>query len=190
MIIGITGSIATGKSTVTSYLIKKGYLVIDSDKIVHEELKNPVIIENIRVTFGDFIVDDGIINRKKLGQIIFNDPEKRQALNDIIHPGVIKAILSIPKEQITFVDVPLLYEVNLEYLFDMIVVVYVREDIQLKRLIERDQISEDFARKKIATQMNIEIKKIKADFVINNENSIEDTHKQIDQLLRSINNEI
>ena len=191
MIIGITGSIATGKSTVTNYLKKLGYQIVDSDEIVHQQFSNPEIKQEIVKAFGSDLLINNEINRKKLGKIIFNDENQRKKLNSILHPQVIQTIESLPKNQgLIFVDVPLLFEVKLEYLFDKIIVVYLSYQSQLFRLMKRDQISEEYAKIKIASQMDIEIKSQKADYIINNENSIENTYRQIDDLLRRLHNEI
>jgi len=131
MVIGITGSIATGKSTVTNYLLNKGYKVIDADKIVHRLLSTSSVLSEISLAFGKDLIVDGVLVRKLLARIIFNDEEKRKLLNKIIHPKVIKEIEEETKEykgkidNLIFVDIPLLYEENLEYLVDKIVVVYV-----------------------------------------------------------------
>lgn len=194
MIIGITGSIATGKSAVTNYLLSLGYWVIDSDEIVHSLLTRPEVIEKITTTFGSDLVKDGILDRKMLGEIVFNNDEKRQVLNSILHPLVILKILEDTKnykdnKNIVFVDIPLLYEASLENLVDKIIVVYVPQNIQLSRLMIRDNINEDYAKQKIKASMDIEIKKEKADYLIDNSFNLTNTNKQIDEVLRRIKNE-
>mgnify|MGYP000887210549 CR=1 FL=1 len=192
MVIGITGSIATGKSTVTNYLLNKGYKVIDADKIVHRLLSTSSVLSEISLAFGKDLIVDGVLVRKLLARIIFNDEEKRKLLNKIIHPKVIKEIEEETKEykgkidNLIFVDIPLLYEENLEYLVDKIVVVYVPKKIQLERLMTRDGIDEEYAMKKINASMDIELKKAKADFVIDNSKDQDTTYKQIEEILRRI----
>lgn len=192
MIVGITGSIATGKSTVTKYLQDMGYRVIDSDAIVHDILREKAIITEIIRIFGETVLNNGEIDRKVLGNMIFKDPEKRQILNSIIHPQVIRAIREKVSDshEMIFVDIPLLFEAKLEYLVDKIIVVYTKEDIQLERLMKRDQIEREYAVLKVKSQMDIEEKKRKADFLVNNDCSVENTHRQIEDIVRRLQNEI
>ncbi|HHW99723.1 MAG TPA: dephospho-CoA kinase [Acholeplasmataceae bacterium] len=196
MIIGITGSIATGKSTVTKYLSEKGYKIIDSDKIVHKLLSTSSVLSEISLAFGRDLIVDGVLVRKLLARMIFDDEEKRKLLNSIIHPRVISEIKEETnnykgvKDNLIFVDIPLLYEEKLEYLVDKIIVVYVPKNIQLERLMARDGIDLDYANKKINASMDIELKKEKADYIIDNSKDVDSTYKQVDEVLRRILNEI
>jgi len=196
MIIGITGSIATGKSTVTKYLSEKGYKIIDSDKIVHKLLSTSSVLSEISLAFGRDLIVDGVLVRKLLAKMIFDDEEKRKLLNSIIHPRVISEIKEETnnykgvKDNLIFVDIPLLYEEKLEYLVDKIIVVYVPKNIQLERLMARDGIDLDYANKKINASMDIELKKEKADYIIDNSKDVDSTYKQVDEVLRRILNEI
>ncbi|MDD3999984.1 MAG: dephospho-CoA kinase [Bacilli bacterium] len=191
MIIGITGSIGTGKSTVTNYLKNKGYKILDADIIAKAELENQDVINELVLVLGSRILKDGKINRKLLGEIIFQDAESREKLNQIIHPRVIDKIKAQVKgENLLFVDIPLLYEAELEYLVDKVLVVYTEPLTQLKRLMKRDNIEQQYALKKISTQIDIEKKKVRADYLVNNENDLEGTHQQIELILRRIENEI
>lgn len=191
MIVGITGSIATGKSIVTNYLKSLGYPIIDSDEIAHRQLENPVIIREIVENFGEEVLIDNKINRLKLGRIVFSDNEKRNLLNQIIHPHVINEIKTFYSlhHGLIFVDIPLLFEVNLESLVDKTIVVYTSMETQLKRLMLRDDINEEYAKIKIASQFDIEEKKKKADFLINNEGDILNTYLQVEEILRRLKNE-
>lgn len=196
MIIGITGSIATGKSTVTKYLSEKGYKIIDSDKIVHKLLSTSSVLSEISLAFGRDLIVDGVLVRKLLAKMIFDDEEKRKLLNSIIHPRVISEIKEETnnykgvKDNLIFVDIPLLYEEKLEYLVDKIIVVYAPKNIQLERLMARDGIDLDYANKKINASMDIELKKEKADYIIDNSKDVDSTYKQVDEVLRRILNEI
>lgn len=196
MVIGITGSIATGKSTVSNYLINKGYRLIDSDKIVHKLLSKSSVLSEISLAFGKDLIVDGVLVRKLLAKIIFNDEEKRKLLNKIIHPKVIQEILDETKNykgkkgNLIFVDIPLLYEEKLEYLVDKVIVVYVPKEVQLERLIERDNIDVMYAKKKINASMDIELKKEKADYLIDNSKDLAYLYNQIEEVLRRIENEI
>lgn len=192
MIIGITGSIGTGKSVVTKYLANSGYPVLDSDLLAGEELENEEVIKEIVSYFGELVLRNGKIDRKKLGELIFRNKSDRETLNRIIHPRVIAKIEEKAKqaEGLLFVDVPLLFEAKLEHLFAKIIVVYTSKETQLKRLMVRDRIDEEYALAKIAAQMDIEEKKKRADYLVNNEGDLENTYKQIENILRRIENEI
>ena len=171
-IFGITGSIATGKSTVTNYLRDKGYLVVDSDKLAYDAL---TIDQNcIDKTKTRFNLPEGKIDRKKLEKII--------------HPYVISRIKKEIEDnrdlKYIFLDIPLLYESKLEYLCDKVIVVYLSLEDELKRLMERDQIDKEYAKLIIANQMSIESKKVKADIVLDNSGSLENLYNQIEELLK------
>lgn len=185
-VLGITGSIATGKSTVTSYLKDKGYLVVDSDKLAHDALT--VDQECINKTKHLFNLGEGPIDRKALGQIIFHDQHAKTVLEGIIHPYVInkikEEIANNQNEKFIFLDIPLLFESNLEYLCDKIIVVYLNEQEEIKRLMKRDRIDEAYAKIIIANQMSIEEKKIRADIVLDNSQCLEQLYKQIEEFLK------
>lgn len=192
MIIGITGSIGTGKSTVTKYLLEKGYQVLDADKLAKEELEKDDVISEIVLYFGEAVLKNGKINREYLGKLIFNDQKKREILNSIIHPRVIARFEEAIRntQGLLFIDIPLLFETKLEYLCDKILVVYTSKETQLKRLMERDCIDEEYAQTKISAQMDIEEKKKRADYLVYNDGDLEATFEQIENILRRINNEI
>ena len=193
-IIGITGGIATGKSTVSNMIRKMGYKVIDADIIAREVVqKGKPAYEEIVKCFGDTIIDEfGNINRKKLGNIIFIDEKKREKLNSITHPYIMEAIKqSIDDnmgEKIIFLDIPLLIEAldNLKdyniYL-DEIWLVYIDEESQIQRLMERDNISRREALNKIKAQMPMELKKKYATEVLDNRGSIADLEAQVKNLI-------
>jgi dephospho-CoA kinase len=192
MLIGITGSISTGKSVVTDYLIKRGFQVIDADKLAKDELNNPEVISEIVRRFGASVLIDGRIDRQALGQLIFMDAEARRTLNDIIHPRVIEKMQKLIQTMtgLIFLDIPLLFEARLEHLVNKVIVVYTSQKTQLQRLMSRDGIDERFALQKIASQMDIETKRRRADFVVNNENDLEQTYLQIDDIIRRLQNEV
>ncbi|MGM9971808.1 MAG: dephospho-CoA kinase [Anaeroplasmataceae bacterium] len=189
-VIGITGGIASGKSTVVDYLIKKGYIVIDADKISRKiTSENDIALEEIKKEFGsDFFISNKL-DRKKLGELIFNDNVSREKLNNICHPIIRNIIIDKireVKEGIIFLDVPLLYEAHFDDLCDYVVVVYTKYDTQLKRLSLRDNISLEYAKSKINSQLNIEDKVKMADYVIDNNGTKEELIKNIEQLLERI----
>lgn len=189
-IIGITGGIATGKSVVTKLLRKDGFVVIDCDVIAKEILTEPATIDEVVAAFGTEILLDGQIDRFQLGKIIFHDAEKKQILNGIVHPHVRNRVIEELKkhqnEVLVFVDVPLLYEAKMEDMMDYVILVYVRPRIQLKRLMERDSIERPYAQIKINSQMSLDEKAKLADFIIDNEGSIDNTDKQLQAILRRL----
>ncbi|NLD26183.1 MAG: dephospho-CoA kinase [Acholeplasmataceae bacterium] len=192
MLIGITGSISTGKSVVTDYLIKCGFNVIDADKLAKAELYDPEVINELVDRFGNDILIKGRIDRQALGQLVFQDEEARKILNAIIHPRVIKKMKDRIQTMsgLVFLDIPLLYETGLEQMVDKVIVVYTSQRTQLQRLMKRDDIDESFALQKIATQMDIETKRQRADFIVNNEDDLTQTYLQIDDIIRRLQNEI
>jgi len=193
MNIGLTGGIATGKSTVAKLLTERGAKLIDLDKIAREVVEpGQPALHAIAERFGQAVLQpDGSLDRKKLGAVVFSDLEERKALEAITHP----AIRAVMKERMTrykaeepdrlvVVDVPLLFESKLESYFEQVMVVYVPRETQLRRLIERDALTPEEAEKRLAAQMDIEEKKRRADILIHNTGTPEDTDRQIDRFWR------
>ena len=188
-VIGLTGSIASGKSTVSKMLSDLGYPIIDCDDINHRLLKkarsgyNAVLKE-----FGDEILDEtGQIDRKKLGKMVFNDRTLKEKLNQILHPLIKKQVIEeielYKPHDFVFLDCPLLYETDFHKLCDLSVVVYVNMDTQIRRLMDRDKVTFPEALKRIYAQMSLDEKLELADFVIDNCHSLGDLEWQIKQLL-------
>lgn len=192
MNIGLTGGIATGKSSVSAYLASKGALLIDADVIAREVMMpgHPVLLAAVQ-RFGQAILnEDGTLDRKKLGSIVFQQPEERKALEAITHPAIRKEMRERAAEyelkhpdKLVVSDIPLLYESGLEKGFAEIMVVYVPREVQLERLMSRDQMTRKDAEARIAAQMDIERKKERADIVIDNSGSWAQTEKQLDLFL-------
>lgn len=192
-IIGLTGSISTGKTQVSNYLRDRGEKVIDADLIAREVVDFGSVKEKIKEAFGNDIYKDDELDRKALGEIVFRDKEKRQVLNEIEHPEIYRIILEEIKNSKgrVFVDIPLLFEsqhLNEKYGldFDEVWLVYVNRETQVKRLIKRDRISKGYALEKINSQMSVEDKKIMADVIIDNSGSLEETFKQVEENLRRL----
>lgn len=198
VIIGLTGGIASGKSTVAKMFEEINIPVIDSDKIVRTLLdKGTEVYHKIVEHFTEIVLlPTGHINRKRLGEIIFNNERERKVLNYIVHPAVKKVILKriaqyeMYDEKIIVIDVPLLFESKFDKLVNYSVLVYVDYDTQLKRLIDRDKINNEYAQKKINVQMELNEKKKLADFVINNGNTVLDTKHQFNKLIEIINRKV
>lgn len=192
-IIGLTGSISTGKTQVSNYLRDRGEKVIDADLIAREVVDLGAVKEKIKEAFGHDIYKDDELDRKALGEIVFRDKEKRQVLNEIEHPEIYKIILEEVKNSKgrVFVDIPLLFEsqhLNEKYGldFDEVWLVYVNRETQVKRLIKRDRISKGYALEKINSQMSVEDKKIMADVIIDNSGSLGNTFKQVEENLKRL----
>ena len=190
MIIGITGSIACGKSTVSNYLKSKGYIVIDADKIGHEALDDDYVKEKLILAFGNEILEDNKINRQKLGELVFGNSSNLNVLNSIIHPEIRKKILEkIDKnndKELIFIDVALLFEAKFDDLVDKIIVVYVDKNTQLIRLMKRNSISKKEALSRIVSQMSPTEKAKLGDYTVNNNLDVINTYEQVDKVLSEL----
>ena len=186
-VIGLTGGIASGKSTVSRILKNAGAVIIDADRIARDVVKKGLpAYQEIIATFGDKVLSPGgEIDRGVLGDIIFNDPQKKQLLNRIVHPYVsketnlqLKHIQKTHSNTIVILDIPLLLEAQMHKDLSEIIVVYVPEHTQIKRLMQRDGISEADALARVRSQMPIEEKKDLATIVIDNSGTRENTRKR------------
>lgn len=190
MIIGITGSIACGKSTISNYLKSKGYIVIDADKIGHEALDDDYVKEKLILAFGNEILEDNKINRQKLGELVFGNSSNLNILNSIIHPEIRKKILEkIDKnndKELIFIDVALLFEAKFDDLVDKIIVVCVDENTQLTRLMKRNSISKKEALSRIVSQMSPIEKAKLGDYTVNNNLDVINTYEQVDKVLSEL----
>jgi dephospho-coA kinase len=188
--IGITGSIACGKSTVSDYLIEKGYTIIDADKLGHVALTSNDVKRKLTEKFGDNILENNEISREKLGRLVFGNDDNLKILNSIIHPKIRELILKLQKEHkdenLVFLDIALLYEANFVDLVEKVVVVYVDEKVQLERLMTRNFLSMEEALMRIESQMKAKEKASLGDYVINNSYSKEDTFRQIDKIIKKL----
>ncbi|WP_010099118.1 dephospho-CoA kinase [Ornithinibacillus scapharcae] len=191
LVIGLTGSIASGKSTVSSMFIDMNIPVIDADKISREVVEpgEDAYLSIVKEFGKDILFSDGNIDRKKLGGIIFSDEEKRKVLNGIVHPAVRKRMMEQKDqhvhngERIIVMDIPLLFESKLTHMVDKILVVYVEETVQLKRLMNRDHSTKDEALQRIHSQIPIKEKVTLADAVIDNNGTREKTFEQLKEIL-------
>ena len=177
-VIGLTGSIASGKSNVANELSKMGFTVVDSDKLVKEAYNDNDIISNIKAIFKT-------TDKKEIGDIIFHDKEKQKELEKIIHPYVINKLkIAIENNKLVVLDIPLLFEANLNYLCNKIICCYLPYEEELKRLVARDNISIEYAKAKINSQMPLELKKEKADLIIDTSGTFEETEKNIHNVVK------
>jgi len=195
--VGLTGGIASGKSTVANFFKELGVYLIDWD-VLAQEVVHPYLKawEGIVKYFGKEVLNEDLtINRQKLGEIVFNDKEKLEKLNQIVHPEVFKEderrvdkIRRLNSEAVIIKDIPLLIEVGLQRFVDKVVVVYASEEIQIKRLVERGAQLEE-AKKRVKAQQPLEEKVKFADFVIYNNGSLEETRKQVERIYGIIKKE-
>ena len=196
VVIGLTGGIGTGKSTVSQILKEKKFPVIDLDIISHEVIKFPKVVEKIVENFGKEVLEytntgNWIISREKLGRVIFGNREKRLILNSIMHPEILhimrEKILECKKEnKIIFVEIQLLFEVQWEKEFDYILLVSAEKETQIKRILARDQRSKEEALSIINSQMSLNEKKKRSDYVIENDGNIQDLERKVDEFLKKI----
>lgn len=191
-IIGLTGGIASGKTTVSDYLKKRGYVVLDADAYSKKTTaKNGPAIPAIIEAFGADIVDEaGELDRKKLGSIIFNDADKRRELNEIVHP-LIREMMNADEEKYiqkghVFLDIPLLFENGLNERCDYVVTVFVDRDTQIKRLTARNDLTMEEAEARINSQMPLTEKVQKSDFRLDNNGTVEMLYEQIDRFTEDL----
>lgn len=193
--IGLTGGIATGKSTAAKMIESLGIPIIDADKISHELSETGKnAYEKIKSHFGTNILNQDLsINRNKLGQLIFLNPQLRQDLESILHP-LIKEEVKILRShyqnngvKICFYDVPLLFEKKLSHEFSHTVLVWCDQLTQIQRLMRRSQLSEEEANLRISSQLPMIEKVGLADYCIDNSGDLEDLEKQILQLIKTLN---
>lgn len=185
-IIGLTGGIGTGKSTVSDFFRKKGIPVIDADKNVKNIYQLPATQVFIHKNFPTAF-HEGRIDFKKLREIVFQNEDAKKLLEDYIYalmPNEFKqAFYQYNNPQFVVYDVPLLFEKNLHLLVDLSVCVYAPKNLQIERLIKRDNIDRELAEKMLANQMDIEEKKQLSDFVINNTGDINDLESEFEKFL-------
>lgn len=194
LVLGLTGGIATGKSTVASMFSDEMIPLIDTDQISRDLLKigHEGYQEVVKHFKDDILLTNGEINRKRLGRIIFSNAQKRELLNQIVHPKVIRIVLSeIEKHKqlgtkLVVVDVPLLFESGFDRYTDKVLVVFTERELQVERLINRDSISEEYANMKINAQMPLEEKIEKADYVIDNSKSVLQTKRAFLDVLKEL----
>ena len=188
----ITGTISSGKSSLSDILRKKGYLVIDSDKINAKLLEKDQINYREILSSGAFdeVFEDGIINKKILGEIIFNDPKKREVINKISHKNIISYInkeIENSKEKNVFIEIPLYFQMKEKFPCDYVWLVIADRKVQIERLMQRDKIGKDFALKKIKSQDFLEMKK-KSDLIFDNSTSLENLEKKVEIALKNLEN--
>ena len=193
MVLGITGGIATGKTAVSNILQEMGFDIIDMDIISREVINLPEIIEMLTKEFGTDILTNGGIDRKKLRNAVFDSREKVDKLDSIMHPAIIKISkekikeLKDMKKKLIVVVIPLLFEVNLEYLVDKILLVAASREKQTERIIKRDNTNKTDAENIINSQMPLDEKRKKSDFIIENNGSLSELREKVLEFLNNLN---
>jgi dephospho-CoA kinase len=189
-IIGLTGGIATGKSTVVEMLRRKGALIIDADQLAREVVEpNQPAWQEVLSWLGDSVLlPDLNLDRVKIAELVFGDQQKLKTLNAIIHPRVGTRILELTREieqanpdAVIIYDIPLLIEAGMQEMVDLILLVYAPPALQLKRLIERDNLTAEEAELRLVAQLPIDEKKRFAHQIIDNSGSLAETEKQVDR---------
>jgi dephospho-CoA kinase len=191
MIVGLTGGIASGKSTVSNMFRKLGAVIIDADVVARQVVEIGTSgLQEIVDAFGSGILcQDGTLDRAKLGSIVFRDESARLRLNKIVHPRVreqfeiqTREFLQAHPHGVVIHDIPLLYENGLEKTVESVIVVYVSDETQVQRLMSRNSFSREEAERRIAAQMPLSEKVKRADFVVDNEGSLEHTKAQVEKI--------
>ncbi len=194
--IGLTGGFGMGKTTVLRLFGKLGAYTVNTDELVHNILKKPAVMKKVAAILGGGVLikkPGGIsINKKRVADIIFNEPQKRRPVEKAIHPEVLKAMKILkakilnkkPSATIVF-EVPLLFEAGYEKNFDKVIVVYCNRNTAISRLAKKG-FSRDQALKRMRAQMPITRKKILADFLIDNNNGIEETRRQVERIFNKL----
>jgi dephospho-CoA kinase len=197
LIVGLTGGIVSGKSTVALMFKDLGAKIVDADKLGHSViLPHKPAWEKIVKMFGkDILQNDLTIDREKLGKIVFANQPLLKKLNEITHPEITKIIKkeidsvknkTYNQKKILIIDAALIYEAKIDRLMDKIIVVYIDEDEQIKRLIKRNNLSKDEALQRIKSQMPMKEKVKMADYVIDNSNSLDKTKKQVEKIWKNL----
>lgn len=193
MKLGLTGGIACGKSTVSAMLLARGAKLVDADQVAREVvLPGEPALAAIASEFGQAVLNpDGTMNRAEVGKLVFNNPERLGKLESILHPAIrkrmwdrIEAYEAEDPNQLIVADIPLLFETGQDAMYDAVMVVYVPQSVQQERLMQRNQLTAEQAAQRIALQLDIEEKKRRATYVIDNSGSLADTEQQLERFWR------
>lgn len=194
LVLGLTGGIATGKSTADKFFEEKNIPIVDCDEIAHNIMNvNKPAWKDIKEVFGEkYLNEDQTINRKKLGKLVFNDPTNMKILNEITHPRIFQEMESQIAQyksegySLIIVDAPVLFESHSEKYYDKTLVISLPQDLQIKRLMARNNLTKEEALSRINSQMSLKEKEARATYVIENTGSVEDLYKKLNELLTKI----
>lgn len=188
MILGLTGGIGTGKSTVAEIFREKGVPIVCADEIAKKIIDSEKIRNQILEIFGKNVFSEDRLDRKKLREIVFRDAESVEKLNNITHPAIIEEIkFQISKKkrnQLLIVDIPLLFEGNYGFLVEKVLLISAEKSTQIERTSKRDSVSEENVLNIINNQMNLEDKKKRSDYIIENNGTVEELRIKIDKLIK------
>lgn len=187
--IALVGNIASGKSTVEKIFEDNNFFVADTDKITHNLLNTPKVMDDLKQYFGEVIFENNLVSRQKLGKIVFEDEEKRKILENILHPLIKQKILNIfeqkKEEKAVIISVPLLFEAGMQNMFDKIIFVSSNLETRLERLIKRNSLTREEALLRINSQGDEELKIKQSDFIIKNNSSLNDLKSQVEDFIKN-----
>lgn len=190
--VAITGGIGTGKSSVSTILRLYGYTIIDADKVAHQVL-NDNTSSVVDLFSDDILGKDNKIDRKKLGEMVFGDYTQKKKLEDLLHPKIRDEILSQANQlesysQHYFLDIPLFFEVGGKKTYDVaqVLLIYATKELQLKRIVARDGLSQEDAMKRVEAQMDIEEKKLQSENIIENTKGLKELQEEIEKFLQKL----
>lgn len=191
-VIGLTGGIGSGKSTVSAYLKEKGYLILDADQIAHDiTKKGSPVLQQIADAFGaDMLDEEGNLQRKKLAAVAFSTPENKAVLESLTTAEVVRLIAEQVAQlrnhaeyDIIFIDAPLLFEAGVDKLTDLVWMVSAEDEVRIARVMDRDQVSREDVLQRIASQMDNEEKIRRSQEIIDNSSGKEELYHQVEALL-------
>ena len=187
--IGITGGIGSGKSTVMKIIAGKGYPIFSCDEIYSQLTSDSDFLNILRHSFGDILNSDGTLDRKKLSEIVFNNPAKLAELDKITHPAVYKEMFRMADEAggICFCEVPLLFESGAESLFDGVIIVMRNEEQRIKSVTARDKLPEQDVKKRILNQFDYNSADFAMYYVIHNNGDLSELEWQTEEIIKKIN---
>jgi dephospho-CoA kinase len=191
-IIGLTGGIGSGKSTVAEIFLKNGFFVIDADMVSREVVEpGSAVLSKITEEFGDHVLDEtGQLDRGRMAEIVFKNPEKRKILENLIHPAIIESILSKVRNSDSkkvIISAPLLIESGININCDLVVVVTAPGELCLERAVKRDNLNRDHVEARIRSQMKDDERRVYADFLVENDSSFENLESVVNDLIVRIN---
>jgi dephospho-CoA kinase len=191
-IIGLTGGIGSGKSTVAEIFLKNGFFVIDADMVSREVVEpGSAVLSEITEEFGDHVLDEtGQLDRGRMAEIVFKNPEKRKILENLIHPAIIESILSKVRNSDSkkvIISAPLLIESGININCDLVVVVTAPGELCLERAVKRDNLNRDHVESRIRSQMKDDERRVYADFLVENDSSFENLESVVNDLIVRIN---
>lgn len=186
--IAVTGGIGSGKSTVMKIIAGKGYPIFSCDEIYSQLTSDRDFLKILHHSFGDILNGDGTLDRKKLSEIVFNNPAKLAELDKITHPAIYKEMFRMADEAggICFCEVPLLFESGAESLFDGVIIVMRNEEQRIKSVTARDKLPEQDVKKRISNQFDYNSADFTMYYVIHNNSDLSELERQTEEIIKKI----